>query len=130
MLPSKWENLSSCSTTLIYVCKKLPFVLDSTQSKYAPSIFDIYLFQFWIGKIAIGVCDCFSMLISESPASCDNKNLKQFLLHCTSICMSSKGMFKSLFQTGIMNIFVHRGAFFIRYVQLKKHFFWRNTHQL
>ena len=44
------------------------------------------------------------------------------MLHCGSICMSSESMsqiFKILFQTGDINIFVLRGVFFSRYVQLK-----------
>ena len=48
-----------------------------------------------------------------------------FLLLCTSIFMSSKSVsqiFKILFQTGDINIFVLRGVFFIRYVQLKSSF--------
>ena len=45
--------------------------------------------------------------------------------YCTSICMSSKSVsqiFKILFQTGDINIFVLRGVFFSRYVQLKSSF--------
>ena len=46
-------------------------------------------------------------------------------MHCTFICMSSKSMsqiFKILFQTGDINIFVLRDVFFSRYVQLKSSF--------
>ena len=52
--------------------------------------------------------------------------LKQFLLHCTSICVSSKSVsqnFRILFQTGNIGIFVLRGVFFSRYVQLRSCFF-------
>ena len=62
------------------------------------------------------------MLFSKDRASCGEKNL---LLHCTFICMSSKSVsqiFKIFFQTGDINIFVLRGAFFSRYVQLKSSF--------
>ena len=48
--------------------------------------------------------------------------MKQFLLHSTFVCMSSKSVFQIfeiLFQTGDINIIVVRGAFFSRYVQLK-----------
>ena len=43
-------------------------------------------------------------------------------MHCTSLFMSSKRVsqiFKILFQTGDINIFVLRSVFFSRYVQLK-----------
>ena len=42
--------------------------------------------------------------------------LNLFLLHCTSICMSSKRVpqiLKILFQTGDINIFVLRGIFLV-----------------
>ena len=42
----------------------------------------------------------FSMLFPKAPASCGKKVLKQFLLHCNSICMISKSVsqiFKILF---------------------------------
>ena len=45
--------------------------------------------------------------------------------YCTSICMSSKSVsqiFKILFQTGDINIFVLRGVFFSRYIRLKSSF--------
>ena len=47
------------------------------------------------------------------------------MLHCTSICMISKSVsqiFKIFFQTGNINIFVLRGVFSGRYVQLKSSF--------
>ena len=53
------------------------------------------------------------------------KMLNKFLLHCTSIFMSSKSVsqiFKILFQTGDINVFVLRGVVFSRYVQLKSSF--------
>ena len=67
----------------------------------------------------------FSMLFPEAPASFDKEILKKFLLHFPSICMSSKSVsqiFKILFQTGDINIFVLRGVFFSRYIQLKSSF--------
>ena len=45
--------------------------------------------------------------------------------YCTSICMSSKSVsqiFKILFQTGDISIFVLRGVFFSRYVRLQSSF--------
>ena len=65
------------------------------------------------------------MFFPEAPASCDKEILKQFLLHFTSTCMSSKSVsqiFKILFQTGDINIFVVCGVFFSKYVQLKSSF--------
>ena len=62
------------------------------------------------------------MLFSEAPAFCDTEILKQFLQHCTSICISSLIMsqiFKILFQTGDIDNFVFRGVFFGRHVPLK-----------
>ena len=59
------------------------------------------------------------------------KILNKFLLHCTSIFMSSKRVsqiFKILFQTGDANIFVLRGIFFSRYIQLKASFLTKKKH--
>ena len=72
-----------------------------------------------------GFCSSFFMLFVKVPSSCGKKILKYFLPHCTSICMSTKSMskiFKILFQTGHINIFVLRGVFSSRYVQLKSYF--------
>ena len=81
----------------------------------------IYIFLNFRG----GFCGSFPMLFSKAPASGCKKILNYFLLHCTSIFMSSKSVsqiFKILFQTGDINIFVLRGVFFSRYVQLKSSF--------
>ena len=56
------------------------------------------------------------MLFPKAPASCCKKILKYFLLHCTSIFMSSKfvsQIFKILYQTRDINIFVRRGVFLV-----------------
>ena len=77
-------------------------------------------FLFWARLLRL-----FFYVFPEAPASYDKKELKDFLLHCTFTCMSSKtvpGIFKILFQTGDINIFVLRGVFFSRYVQLKSSF--------
>ena len=53
------------------------------------------------------------------------KCLKQILLHCTSNCISLKRVsqiFKTLFQTGNVDIFILCGIFFGRYAQLKSSF--------
>ena len=99
MLPSKWENLSRCSTKIIYFCKKLPLTLDCGQSKYSH-----YIFNF-----RRAFYSSFPMLFPKAPASWFRKILNWFLLHCTSIFMSSKSVsqiFKILFQTGDINILV------------------------
>ena len=85
------------------------------------SKYKIYIFC----NFGHGFCGSFPMLFPKAPASCFEKNLDYFLLHCTSIYMSSKSVsqiFKFLFQTGDINIFVFRGVFFSRYFQLK--FLW------
>ena len=49
------------------------------------------------------------MLFPKAPTSCGKQIWKQLLLHCTSICMSPKSVskiFKILFQTGDINIFI------------------------
>ena len=66
----------------------------------------IYIYIFNYGG---EFCGFFSMLLPEVPASCDKDILKQFLVHCSSICMSPKSVsqiFKILFQTGDINSFV------------------------
>ena len=86
----------------------------------------IYIF-FNFGRSFYG---SFPMLFPKVPDSCCKKILNLLLLHCTSIFMSSKSVsqiFKNLFQTGDINIFVLPGIFFryvlflsfSRYVQLK-----------
>ena len=75
-------------------------------------------FNFGLGSLCY--CGSFPMLFPKAPASCCTKNLNWFLLHCTSMLMNSKSVsqiFKILFQTGDINIFVHCGIFFSRYVK-------------
>ena len=58
----------------------------------------------------------FPMLFPKAPAFYWSKILNYFLLHCTSIFMSSKSVsqiFKILFQTGDINIFVLHSVFFL-----------------
>ena len=65
------------------------------------------------------------MLFPKAPTSCGKKKKEFFLLHCSSICMSSKSVsqiFKTLFETGNINIFVFHGVLFSRYVQIKSSF--------
>ena len=51
MLPSKWEDLSCCSTKLTHFCKKNGHALNCRQSKYSLQICNIcgHAF-FWVGK--------------------------------------------------------------------------------
>ena len=79
-----------------------------------------HFFNFWSGFRGF-----FPMLFPKASAFCNKKFLKYFLLHGTSICMSStivSQIFKILFQTGDINIFVLRCVFFSRYVQIKSSF--------
>ena len=88
-------------------------------------IFSLNIQYIYIFIFGCGFCGSFSMLFPEGPGSCDKEILRNFLLHSTSISMSSKGLsqiFKILFQTGYVNIFVLRGVVFSRYVQLKRSF--------
>ena len=58
----------------------------------------------------------FPVLFPKAPTSCCKRVLNTFLLHCASLFMSSKTMsqiFKILFQTGDINIFVLRGVFLV-----------------
>ena len=120
MLPSKWENLCRWSTKLIHVCKKVPLALDCRQSKYSHVVYNLKFFNF-------GHCFCssFPILFPKSPASCWKKFWNNFccIIH-TSIFTSSKSVsqiFKILFQTWDINIFILCGAF-SRYVLLKSSF--------
>ena len=119
MLSSNWENLSRCSTKSIHVCKSyhLHWIVSRANilSKYI-----IYVFFNFAG----GFYDSFLMLLPKAPASCCKKILNSFLLHSTSIFMSSKSMsqiFKILFGTGDI-IFCPSWCLFRRNVQLKSSF--------
>ena len=95
-------------------------------------IFSLNIQYIYIFIFGCGFCGSFSMLFPEGPGSCDKEILKNFLLHSTSISMSSKGLsqiFKIFFQTGYVNIFFLRGVVFSRYVQLKRSFSPKKKHQ-
>ena len=69
--------------------------------------------------------DSFYMLFPEAPASYGKRILKSLLMYFTSICINLKivpQIFKILFQTGIINIFVLHSVFFSRSAQLKSSF--------
>ena len=89
----------------------------------------VYIF-FNFGR---GCYGSFPMLFPKAPASCCKNILNQFFLHCISVFMSSKIMyqiFKILFHTGEIDIFVLSGVvFFSKYIQLKSFFLWRKEHQ-
>ena len=92
------------------------------------SKYTIYIFF----KFGSDSCGPFPMLFPKVPASCCKRNLALFLQHCTSIFMSSKNVsqiFKILFETGDINVFVIRGVFFSRYVQLKSFFSNEKKHE-
>ena len=111
MLPWKWENVSRCFFAKIY---HLHWISSRANILCKYIIYIFFQFCVWF-------CGSFSKIFPLTPASCDKKFLKQFLLHCTSICISSKSMlqsFKILFQTEDINIYVLRGVYFSRYVQL------------
>ena len=81
----------------------------------------IYIFF----KFGRGFCGSFTMLVAKALVSCCKKILNQFLLHCTSTFLSSESVsqiFKILFQTRRVNIFVLPGVFVSRFVQLKSSF--------
>ena len=120
MLTSKWENLSRFSTKLIYVCKSyhLHWIAGRVNilSKYIIHKFFNFECDF---------CCSFPMLFPNAPASCCKKISNWFLLHCASVFMSSKSVsqiFKILFKTGDINVFVLRSVFFSGYVQLNSSF--------
>ena len=97
--------------------KKLPLALDCRQNKYSHKYIRYIFFNF-----GHGICGSFHMLSPKAPGSCCKKNVNQFLVHCTSMVMSSKKVspiFKILFKTGELNISVLHGVFFSRYVPLK-----------
>ena len=94
--------------TMIHNCKKTTICIGLRQSRCSLYIFNVYVF--------------FTVL-PETPASYGKEILKYFLLYCSSICMSSKGVsqiLKIFFQTGNLNIFVHRSVCLFKYVQLKR----------
>ena len=94
--------------TMIHNCKKTTICIGLRQSRCSLYIFNVYVF--------------FTVL-PETPASYGKEILKYFLLYCSSIRMSSKGVsqiLKIFFQTGNLNIFVHRSVCLFKYVQLKR----------
>ena len=122
MLPSKWENLSRFSTKLIYVCKKLPLALDWRQSNILSKYLIHIFFNFAI------------------PFLCYFQRLQLLVLQkfwtnfccIVLLCMTSKSaseIFKILFQTRDINIFVLSSVFFGRYVLLKSSFSDEKKHQ-
>ena len=71
MLPSKWGNVSSYSTKLLHVIRKLLLALGSGQilSKYIIYIFFNFVCDF---------CGSFPMLFPKAPAFCCKKNWTNF----------------------------------------------------
>ena len=88
------------------------------------NIFSKYIIYIFF-KFGRDSCGSFSMLFPKVPTSCCKRNLALFLLHCTSIFMSSKNLsqiFKILFQTGDINIFVLCDVFVSKCIQQKSSF--------
>ena len=112
MLPSKslFYKINTClqGTT---TCNGL-----QTEKIFSVDILYIYFFNFW--RVLCGSFTIFSQKFQFLVL----KKLKWFLLHCTSISISSKRVpqiFKILFETGDINSFALR---FSRYVQLRNSF--------
>ena len=88
-------------------------------------IFSVNILYTYFFNFGRGVWGSFFMLFRRAPASCHKTILKEPSLYYNSISMNSKSMsqiFKILFQTGDINIFVLRGFFYSRYVELKSSF--------
>ena len=86
-------------------------------------------FQFWACYLRLDYFQNLRLFVT--------KKIEWFLLHCTSISTNPKSMsqiFKILFQTGGINVFILCGVFFSIYVQLKsrrkKHQRWNLRHHL
>ena len=121
MLPSKWENLSCCPTIYTHFCKN--YHLHCTARR--ANILCIYiLFQFWEWFFG-----SFWKLFLKASASCGKKNWNNFCCIVLLFVWVQKvsQIFKILFQTGDVNIFVHCGVFFSGYVQLKSSFSDKNN---
>ena len=95
MPPSKWENLSRCSTKLIHVCKNLSLALDYGQTKYSPERFNIYIFQFWAWLLQLLVIKkfwnnfwCIVFLFVWAQKVCLKSYFKlEILIVCPSWCL-------------------------------------------
>ena len=121
MLPSKWENLSLCSTKLIHFCKNYHLHWIAGRANILCKYIIYIFFQFSACLLRF----LFYVISKSFTFLWLKKKKKKIPLHCTSICMSSKvvsHIFQILFQTGDINIFVLRGVLFSRYVQLKYFF--------
>ena len=93
------------------------------------NILSNYIIYIFFG-FGCGFYGSFPMLFPKAPACCCKTILNEFLLHFTSIFISSKRVsqiFKIFFQVGDINIFVFHGVFFSRYVPLKSSFFDKKT---
>ena len=85
MLSSNWESVSLYFTKLIHFCKNYLLHLIANRANVLCKYIIHMFFNF-----GHGFCSSFSILFPKTPASCAKTFLKQFLLHCTSIFMSSK----------------------------------------
>ena len=81
----------------------------------------IYIF-FNFGR---SFCVSFSMLFPKAPTSCCKEFWTNFcciVFYINELKKCVSHIFKSLFQTGDINLFIVRGVFFSRYLQLKSSF--------
>ena len=122
MLPLKWENLSRCSTKVIHFWKNhcLLHWIEGRTNIFRKYIIYIF-FQFWAWLLRF-----LFYVFSKSSSYCGKETFwNNFWRIVLLICMSSKSIsqiFKILFQTGHIDIFVLRDVLCSRYVQLKSCF--------
>ena len=112
MLPSKWENLSRCSTRLLHFWKKLVFALDCMQIKYSLQIFNMHIFSILCVPFVLPLLCCFQKLHFLVIKQIRNNYCCIVLLfvRVKKVCQ----IFKILLQTGDINIFVLHCVFFNR----------------
>ena len=74
MLPSKWENLSLCSTKLMHFCEKT----TTCVGLQVEQIFFVNISYTYIFNFGHGFCSLFSVLIPKIQAFCGKKFWNNF----------------------------------------------------
>ena len=118
MLPSKWENLSRCSTKSIDFWKKNYHLHWGLQTEQILSVNIQYTYFFNFGR---GFCSSFSVLFPKPPLCLIKKKLNNFCCIALLFEWAQKPylrFLKSYFKLEILIFF--RGVFYSRYVQLNK----------